>query len=43
MPFTANRQSKPRPRLQESAEGINYIEQCGRRNLDSTSSLWFSN
>ncbi len=39
MPFTANRQFKARPRLLESAEGIHYIAQGGRRILDGTAGL----
>ena len=43
MPFTANRQFKARPRLLESAEGIHYIAQGGRRILDGTAGLWCCN
>ena len=43
MPFTANRQFKSKPRLVESARGMHYITDDGRRVLDGTAGLWCTN
>jgi beta-alanine--pyruvate transaminase len=43
MPFTANRQFKAKPRLLESAEGMYYTADDGRKILDGTAGLWCCN
>lgn len=43
MPFTANRQFKAKPRLLESAEGMYFTTDDGRKVLDGTAGLWCCN
>jgi beta-alanine--pyruvate transaminase len=43
MPFTANRDFKPAPRLLDKAEGMHYWTPEGREVLDGTSGLWCVN
>ncbi|NQD94816.1 aspartate aminotransferase family protein [Pseudomonas sp. CrR25] len=43
MPFTANRQFKAKPRLLESAEGMYFTADDGRKILDGTAGLWCCN
>ncbi|UTW09786.1 aspartate aminotransferase family protein [Pseudomonas benzenivorans] len=43
MPFTANRQFKAKPRLLESAEGMYFTSDDGRKILDGTAGLWCCN
>ncbi|TWB12819.1 beta-alanine--pyruvate transaminase [Nitrospirillum amazonense] len=43
MPFTANRQFKSAPRLLETAQGMYYTADDGRRILDGTAGLWCVN
>lgn len=43
MPFTANKRFKERPRLLQSAKGVNYYDSSGRAILDGTSGLWCVN
>lgn len=43
MPFTANRQYKAKPRLMESAAGMYYTTDDGRKILDATAGLWCVN
>ncbi len=43
MPFTANRQYKAKPRLLESAEGMYFTSDDGRKILDGTAGLWCCN
>ncbi|MCG4452690.1 aspartate aminotransferase family protein [Pseudomonas sp. MMS21-TM103] len=43
MPFTANRQFKAKPRLLDSAEGMYFTTDDGRKVLDGTAGLWCCN
>jgi beta-alanine--pyruvate transaminase len=43
MPFTANRQFKKAPRLLQSASGMHYVADDGRKVLDGTAGLWCVN
>jgi beta-alanine--pyruvate transaminase len=43
MPFTANRQFKAKPRLLESAAGMYFTSDDGRKVLDGTAGLWCCN
>ncbi|WP_372873799.1 aspartate aminotransferase family protein [Pseudomonas sp.] len=43
MPFTANRQFKAKPRLLDSAEGMYFTRDDGRKVLDGTAGLWCCN
>lgn len=43
MPFTANRQFKAKPRLLESAAGMYFTADDGRKVLDGTAGLWCCN
>ncbi|MDM8348620.1 aspartate aminotransferase family protein [Pseudomonas sp. sp1636] len=43
MPFTANRQFKAKPRLLDSAEGMYFTSDDGRKILDGTAGLWCCN
>jgi beta-alanine--pyruvate transaminase len=43
MPFTANRQFKAKPRLLDSAEGMYFTSDDGRKVLDGTAGLWCCN
>jgi beta-alanine--pyruvate transaminase len=43
MPFTANRDFKPAPRLLDKAQGMHYWTPEGREVLDGTSGLWCVN
>ncbi|MNF45661.1 Omega-amino acid--pyruvate aminotransferase [compost metagenome] len=43
MPFTANRQFKARPRLLDSADGMYFTRDDGRKVLDGTAGLWCCN
>lgn len=43
MPFTANRQFKKAPRLLQSATGMHYFTDDGRKVLDGTAGLWCVN
>ena len=43
MPFTANRQFKAKPRLLDSADGMYFTSDDGRKVLDGTAGLWCCN